>query len=131
MVLAIEWVCKELMHSIIRNNNSNYSKVACLGCIILLLHSGFPYNVNLSFDKTAYGQQQTIDLKHNGTDIVTGPEQVVGGGKIAEYGSNDKDEASKTFPRPTDGSVIDGNEQLPTKEEDDNNEQPQQQQPPQ
>ncbi|MFL6475651.1 MAG: hypothetical protein ACJ70Y_01585, partial [Nitrososphaera sp.] len=102
----------------LRNNPYNYSSAASLGCIFLLL-SGFiqyfPYNVDFSFDRVAYGQQQTIEVEHNRTDVVTGQEQIVDG-KISGSSNHDNDETSKIFTGLRDRSIIEDKWQ-PTKED--------------
>ena len=60
----------------------NYYSVGALTCIILLLsgsvqYYSYPYMANLSFDNSAYGQEQSVELDNSRVNIEGSEEQTV------------------------------------------------------
>ena len=94
MVVATEWVYKALLLTTLRNNHSNRISARSVACIILLfsgLIQYFPYNVNLSFNGKAYGQQETIEAEDVRLNIVNGQENIADEEWMDDI-SNDEDE---------------------------------------
>src|SRR3712207_2579331 len=78
VVLARELACKLL--TIAKQMTINYYSMGSLTCIILLLSGSvqyYSYMANLSFDNSAYGQEQTIVVEDGRVNIQRGQEQIV------------------------------------------------------
>ena len=105
VVFARELACKLLMIPTQITSDCNYYSVGCLACIILLLSGSSQYYsfiANLSFDNSAYGQEQGLEVHDGRVNLQRGQEQ-----SVDDEGSEDSshvDTPSPTTPREDDTS---------------------------
>jgi hypothetical protein len=105
VVFARELACKLLMIPTQITSDCNYYSVGCLACIILLLSGSsqyYYYMANLSSDKSAYGQEEGLEVDDGRVNLQRGQEQ-----SVDDEGSEDSshvDTPSPTTPREDDTS---------------------------